>query len=352
MPVWLYVTLFWLLLSVIYASQLLLITPRPAAAVLGTQLIWQTVYYLAWAPLTPIIWRVTRSWEIERLGWPSFLLRHAVAGVVVSGVHAALVVAVSMPVVPIVTEPMATVWSAYVRARLHMQLLIYAAIVGAGQAMGFHNRYRERQVAAARLEAQLAAARLHSLRAQLQPHFLFNSLHSMAALARAGDTAGVVRLVSDFSELLRHLLDTNVTHHTVREEFALVARYLDIQRVRFGDRLRVSIEADGDAAGGIVPLFVVQPLVENSLRHGLAPRIEPGYVSVRAIRDGRSLVVEVTDNGAGLPAEWSLAASAGTGLRNLASRLDAEFGSGQSMTVAPRPGGGVHVTVRLPYTAG
>lgn len=236
----------------------------------------------------------------------------------------------------------------YVRTRLHTQFLIYASIVAAGQAIAFHNHYRERQVAAARLEAQLAAARLDTLRAQLQPHFLFNSLHSIASLARAGDTAGVVRLISGFSDLLRHLLDSRLTHHSVRDELSLVDRYLEIQRVRFGDRLQVVIDATPEATAARIPLLIVQPLVENALRHGLAPRIETGHLQVHAAREGNALQITVEDDGAGLPDGWKLGDS-GTGLRNLASRLSVEFGDRQSVSVAPRDAGGVTAVVRIPY---
>jgi two-component system, LytTR family, sensor kinase len=159
-----------------------------------------------------------------------------------------------------------------------------------------------------------------------------------------------VRLISGFSDLLRHLLDSRVTHHSVREELSLVDRYLDIQRVRFGDRLQVKIDATPEAATARVPLLIVQPLVENALRHGFAPRVEPGHVAISARRNGSVLAIEVSDDGVGLPANWSMATSDGTGLRNLLSRLHGEFGNDQRLAVARRDEGGVRVTIRLPYS--
>ena len=349
----LYVFLFWTLLTIVYSTQAWL-TPRPPSerAMLVQQLTWQGLYYMAWAPVTLLVWRFTGGWEIERLGWARFIARHALVAAVVGTAHAWLIVLVSQRIVPLPLPPNESLsylgWL-YLRQRIHTQLLIYAAIVGVGQAITFYNRYRERQLAAARLEAQLAEARLDTLRAQLQPHFLFNSLHSIASLARAGDNAGVVRLISGFSDLLRHLLDTQTTHHALREELALVDRYLDIQRVRFGDRLRVTIDATPEAALARTPLLILQPLVENALRHGLAPRVEAGHVQVRARCEGDALLIDVADDGVGLPEGWSLSAASGTGLRNLASRLEAEFGAEQSLSVVPREGGGARVLVRLPY---
>ena len=353
LPVWVFVGAFWTLVALMYATQVAL-GPRPAnePGILRTQLIWQSTYYLAWIPITLLIWRITRRWEIETIGWPKFLARHAVFGTAIAISQALLVLVIAWNIVSVgpANEPLWQIAWTYIRSRLHTQFLIYASIVAAGQAITFHNRYRERQVAAAQLEAQLAAARLDTLRAQLQPHFLFNSLHSIASLARAGDNAGVVRLISGFSDLLRHLLDSSITHHSLREELALVDRYLEIQRVRFGGRLNVTIRASDDAARARIPLLIVQPLVENALRHGLAPRVEAGHIRIDAVRDGTSLILEVEDDGEGLPDGWTFGAT-GTGLRNLASRLSVEFGDRQSVTVGPGQYGGVRAAVRVPFVA-
>ena len=145
--------------------------------------------------------------------------------------------------------------------------------------MTLYERYQERQVAAAELQAELAAARLQALRGHLQPHFLFNSLHSIAALARAGDTAGVVRLIAALSDLLRHVLDAGDRHASLREEMQIVERYLEIQRERFADRLEVTVQLAPDVADARVPLLVVQPLVENAVRHGLSPASARGIAA-------------------------------------------------------------------------
>jgi two-component system LytT family sensor kinase len=349
---WLFVLLFWLLLTVVYLTQVALI-PRPPGepGFPRIAMVWQAVYYLAWAPATILIWRLTAAWQIDRIGLGSFLWRHLLLASAISLAHTFLVVLISTAIAgsPVRDESVLHITWMYLRPRLHTQLLIYAAIVGTGQALGFYSQYRERQLAAARLEAQLAEVRLETLRAQLQPHFLFNSLHGIASLARAGDNAGVVRLISGFSDLLRHLLDTTTTHLSVREELDLVTRYLELQRVRFGDRLSVRIKAAPEAQAARVPLLVVQPLVENALRHGLSSRIEPGSISVSARRIGDALVIEVADDGDGLPPGWTAQTSPGTGLRNLRSRLEAEFGPRGTLELHPVPSGGVLAVVRIPY---
>ena len=135
----------------------------------------------------------------------------------------------------------------------------------------------------------------------------------------------------------------------LHEELQVVERYLEIQRTRFADRLEVTIDLAPSVAGARVPLLLIQPLVENALKHGLAPRARAGSVRIRAVRKNGTTRIEVEDSGVGLPPRWKLTDATGTGLRNLASRLAAEFGDAASLEVAPREGGGVRATVTLPY---
>jgi len=350
---WLVVTAFWVFVALLYAGQILWLSRVPGEKIdLRPVITWQTTYYLLWIPLTRLVWRATAGWIPESTrDWPRIVARHLPLVAAVSLAHFIAVTALSML---LGVSMMPTFWPSVVaqmRGRLHLELLIYTAAAATGAAAVLHERYRDRQLAAARLEAELAGARLDALRTQLQPHFLFNSLHSIASLARAGDTAGVVRLIAGFSELLRSLLEQGERHLPLADELQLVERYLEIQRVRFADRLQATIEMDPAVAGARVPLLVVQPLVENALRHGLGPRVAPGTLAVRARRENGWTRIDVEDSGDGLPAGWTLATSRGTGLRNLSARLEAEFGAASSLAVIPRPGGGVVATVRIPYAA-
>jgi signal transduction histidine kinase len=350
---WIAVVGFWIFVAVLYDGQILWLSRMPGERIdLRSAFAWQTTYYLLWIPLTLLVWRITAEWIPESSrDWARVMARHVPMYAAVALVHFVCVAIVSTIVR--VGQPEGF-WSAVLmqaRGRLHLELLIYTAAAGTGAAIVLHGRYRDRQLAAARLEAELAAARLDALRTQLQPHFLFNSLHSIASLARAGDTAGVVRLIAGFSELLRSLLEQGERHLALADELQLVERYLEIQRVRFADRLNATIELDPAVGHARVPLLVVQPLVENALRHGLAPRVEPGSLVVRARREHEWTRIDVEDTGAGLPPAWTLESSRGTGLRNLAARLAAEFGSRCSLQVLPREGGGVVATVRIPFAA-
>jgi hypothetical protein len=341
---------FWLFVSMMYAGQIWWLSRLPGEQInVRAAITWQSTYFLLWIPLTLLVWRITSGWMPESSGgWARMLLRHAAVFAAVAPLHFMAVTAVSA----LLGVQRDRFWPSVlmqVSGRLHLEVLIYTAAAGSGAALVLHQRYRDRELATARLQAELAAARLDALQGHLQPHFLFNSLHSIASLARAGDTAGVVRLIAGFSEILRHLLTRGERHLPLGEELQLVERYLEIQRVRFADRLTVTIELAPEAAGARVPLLIVQPLVENALRHGLAPQVAAGTLGVRAAREDGVTRIDVDDSGVGLPAGWSLATTSGTGLRNLASRLEAEFGTRASLEIGARSGGGVRATVRVPY---
>ena len=341
---------FWLFITAVYVLQIWWLSHLPGEHMdLRMAFAWQTPYFLLWFPITIAVWWITEQWIPDSPGaWARIAARHVPLFVIAAAVHLVATVA-CVAALGQLHEAFTTAVVNQMRGRLHLELLVYTAIAGTGAALMLHERFLDRQIAAAKLEAELAAARLDALRRQLQPHFLFNSLHSIASLARAGDTAGVVRLIAGFSDLLRRLLEQGDRQLPLNEELQLVERYLEIQRVRFADRLQAHIDLDPAVGCARVPLLVVQPLVENALRHGLGPRVEPGSLIVRARREGQWTRIDVEDNGRGLPLGWTRDGAEGTGLRNLASRLVAEFGSAWSLDVAPRREGGVVATVRVPF---
>lgn len=348
---WVAATSFWLFVAVMSAAQILWASQIPGEGMNARgAVIWQTVYFMVWIPFTIGVWQLTRHWQPERFGgWVRLLAAHLPVFIAVTVVHTFMMVLLSAAL----AEQRTGAWGGFLaqlRGRLSAQLLIYTAIAGTGAAITLYERYQERLLAASRLEAELAAARLQALRGHLQPHFLFNSLHSIAALARTGDTAAVVRLTAGLSDLLRYVLDAGDRQSaSLSEELRIVERYLEIQRARFPDRLAVTVDLAPEVADARVPLLVVQPLVENAVRHGLAPRVREGSLLVRATRDNGCTRIDVEDTGVGLPPGWTLRDSTGTGLRNLASRLNAEFGDTAALAVGPREGGGVRATVTLPY---
>jgi LytS/YehU family sensor histidine kinase len=227
-------------------------------------------------------------------------------------------------------------------------ILMSATLVGVVYGYLSLQRARRLEVAAAQLNEQLTRAQLETLRAQLNPHFLFNSLNSVAVLARRGKVAEVEHMVTRLADLLRHSLESSRTQLvTVRVELEAVRRYLDIEQVRFGDRLRVEVDADTTLLEAMVPSFLLQPLVENAVRHGSVDARSPLHVSVVARADGNCLTITVTDDGAGI--RDIADAAAGVGLANTRARLQGLYGGDASLTLSSGSGGaGTVVTIVLP----
>jgi len=345
---WALATGFWFFLAAVSMAQGLWLAQSERIN-LSAQLPLQLSYFAAWVPATIAIWRVAAGWVPDTgRAWRWFVARHLLIFAIVLAVVTLVTTAVAMRLLPIPGSPSQAFFT-QIRGRGYLTLLMYIIVAGGGAAMTLHDRYRERQAAAAALQAELAEARLQALRNHLEPHFLFNSLHSIAALARAHDPLGVVRLTGSLGDVLRYVLDSGGASARLADEFAIVERYLEIQQARHADRLAVSLTLSPEAAGASVPVLVVQPLVENALKHGLTPRIQAGTLAVRAsVRDGR-IRIEVEDDGVGLPEGWTMAASRGTGLRNLASRLAAEFGGEAALAVSARRDGGVLASITLPF---
>jgi signal transduction histidine kinase len=230
--------------------------------------------------------------------------------------------------------------------------LVYVVVLGAGLARNYFVRYRQRldeaqrlQAEAAELHAQLADARLNVLRAQLNPHFLFNTLNAISTLVE-DDPAGVRRMIARLGDLLRHTLDeADEQEIPLARELEMLRRYLDIMEVRFQGKLEVSIETDSSLDDALVPNLVLQPLVENTFRHGLALMQTTGRVAVRAVRDDGDLVLTVRDNGRG-PA-WEV--REGVGLTNTRARLTQLYGARQRLALTAAEGGGAVVEIRVPY---
>lgn len=227
-----------------------------------------------------------------------------------------------------------------------VQMIIYWGVLAADRGLSYQRRYREAELHRAQLEARLVEAKLDALRSQLQPHFLFNTLNAITVLVRKKEHAAAIKMLSGVSELLRRSL-SSLTQEWVplRDELDFLGHYLDIQRVRFPDRLQVTLHAEPAALAARVPSLFLQPLVENAIEHGIGPRAEGGRIdlSVQA-RGGTRLHLEIRDDGVGLSPD----AREGIGVGNLRRRLTQLYGSAATFTLAPAASGGTVVTVELP----
>jgi two-component system, LytTR family, sensor kinase len=227
-------------------------------------------------------------------------------------------------------------------------VLMSATLVGVVYGYLSLQRARRLEVTSVRLSEQLTRAQLDALRAQLDPHFLFNALNSIAVLARRGKTKDVEQMVGRLADLLRHSLDAARSQTVMlRVELDAVRHYLEIEQVRFGDRLVVAIDVPDVLLERQVPSFILQPLVENAIRHGFSDGHTPLHVDLRARTDGARLVLTVSDDGAGVEPPDS--ASNGVGIGNSRARLSGLYGDAASLTLTPGASGrGAVATVTLP----
>jgi two-component system LytT family sensor kinase len=227
----------------------------------------------------------------------------------------------------------------------HFNMLVYWVIVSVTFAFDYYRKYQEREWRAAELEKNLAQAKLQALQMQLNPHFLFNSLHSISALMHQNVEAAD-RMIARLSDLLRAALAGSDTQEvTLREELEFTRRFLEIEQIRFGERLSVKMEIAPDTLDAMVPSLILQPLVENAIRHGIEPRARPGCIVVNAERANGELRLAVSDDGDGLPSGGQVE---GVGLSNTRARLRTLYGGAHSIELRPAPGRGLQVRVTIP----
>ena len=297
-------------------------------------------WYL-WGLLAPgIVWLATR-FPLERECWARSLTIHLVAGVGVGLVkwwldnlfrHYLLGLPRAMLL-------------AYV---FHGNLLTYWILVAATQGYVYYQRYRQGEQRSSQLAGQLAQAQLHALRMQLHPHFLFNTLNSIATLIHK-DPDAADRMTARLSDLLRLTLE-NVGIEEVRlaDELEFLERYLEIERIRFSDRMTVRIEIAPDTLDASTPYLILQPLVENAIRHGIAPRTAPGLITVCAVREGDLLALEVKDDGPGIrPA--AAGSRDGIGISNTRARLEKLYVTAQRFELSNAEEGGLSVRLAFPF---
>ncbi|HYY34889.1 MAG TPA: histidine kinase, partial [Candidatus Binatia bacterium] len=233
--------------------------------------------------------------------------------------------------------------------RAQSTIPIYWAIVCVTWVVGSYQQLRERERRTLELEARLIESNLRTLKAQLQPHFLFNTLNAIASLVRRNPDAAE-DMIGSLSDFLRMVLDTAQQHEVpLRREIEFLDLYVEIQQARFGERLRVQKEIEPDALDVAVPALILQPLVENSVRHGIEPRETGGTIFIRAQRQETSLQFEIRDDGEGLKASQLTALREGIGLSNTKARLQELYGEAHRFQITPNSDGGLTVAVELPW---
>lgn len=305
-----------------------------------------------WVLFAPVLVRVGAWLVTAPAGSPRTWSVVTGYGALAIAAHIAITAQLSIwlrPFIPVVVSEFGTAVRSQFESQFATDVLVYAMLLVVGRTAAVSDRARRSAIRESKLEAELARANLQALRLEIQPHFLFNTLNSIAALIRLRANDKALDMVLGLGALMRATIDRPPDQlTTLATEVDFVKRYLDLQGARFGDRLEVRMKVEPDALGLFVPSFLIQPLVENALRHGIARKPGPTVLEVTAsIVDG-TLRLDVQDDGAGLMPGFSLDRNAGTGLRNIRTRLQQLYGSSARFSIEPRPEGGTRVSVVLP----
>jgi two-component system, LytTR family, sensor kinase len=363
--VWVSFFLLWLALGVFsagFSSGLFLIELPRLRRIAPPQgwlsLTWRTFFYqlatwLAWTALAPVALWLRRRQPLERGALKRALPAHGAAVVLLCAAHSGVVLLAMWLIMqagqPFTDQGLTSLLIYWWVRDLPFCALFYGLILGIGSALDYYRQFRERQLRESQLEAQLAQAQLQMLKMQLHPHFLFNTLNGITGLVRDHDNDAAVQMLVGLSDLLRQTLDNSGKQETpLGEELEWLELYLRLQRVRFSDRLQVSVNATPETLDSLVPNLITQPLVENAIRHGLAPRAAPGSVSLSARQVNGRLELRVCDDGVGLPEGWRMAGVKGVGLFNTEARLRQLYGSDFRFEVRNREQGGVEALLDIP----
>ena len=336
-----------------YVAHGLSSSPSPPAAQSLSLLFWRSFRsYLPWAMVTPgIVW-LSRKVPLTGRRWRRAIAVHLLVPVLGSAPFFAFTTALNAAVghgLPPV-DFLASFWWRILLMEIVVVLPVYWLVLGAATSVQVYRDHEANQLQAIELQRSLAAAQLDAMRMKLHPHFLFNTLNTIASLARAGETDGVGQVVERLGTLLRLSMETSGRQLvTLDEELGLVDEHLAIEEIRFKDRLHVIRRIDPASRKALVPNLILQPLVENAIAHGLSQRLDASLLEISARQDGPHLRVAVRDDGPGLPPGWRLATGARGGLRNVMERLQALYGGAFRLDIDNSATGGTVAELRLPF---
>ena len=324
--------------------------PVPFVDSLYMQMIWAYLFALA----TPfVLWAVSRM-PIDRDNWVRNILLHIpisiALGVVLTALGRVLIwLRWGWPLdKPLTFESIVR----FVVANFTEAIGIYLLIALSGYAFCYYRRFREGQVKTLQLEAQLSQAQLQALKMQLHPHFLFNTLHSISALLHK-DSEAARKMITRLGDFLRLTLENSGSQEvTMRQEMEFLGCYLEIEQIRFQDRLTTRLDVAQQTLDAKVPNLILQPIVENAIRHGIAPRSSQGLIEIEAKQQNGTLRIQVRDNGPGLSEHRTSenVFKKGLGLVNTETRLEQLYGPAHSFKLANNPDGGLIVTLEIPFT--
>ena len=350
------VVAFWSFLALLMASSRL-VDPHAGeleAAAVGREIGRAFVTYFFWVLLTPVVFRFISRYSVERHNWRQRVAMHFAVAIVV-----AITADIFTDFVRVYLFPSDLRWRfpfdpvRDIRQLWFLnELIIYFALLAAGIARDYFLRYRARQEEAGLLRTQLVEARLEALRMQLNPHFLFNTLHAVSSLVEH-DPRGVRRMIARLSGLLRYTLEESKTQEVpLRHELGFLRDYIEIQQIRFQGRLEVIEEIDPETLDALLPGLIIQPLLENAIKHGVSKADRGGVIEIHSRRVGHQLEVSIIDNGPGIESSGDGVGDdsrSGLGLANTRERLQALYGDAQTLSLRSGSDGGTIATVSVPY---
>jgi two-component system LytT family sensor kinase len=313
----------------------------------GLLVVWLTTAY-AWAFLTPFVWWLATRFPFERKNWRRNIGLHLVSSFSFALIETVLFSAIT-PLfgLPWFPRNFAATFQAVLLIDFHLNVILYWSIVGIQHGVNYYRKFEEREKLSAQLENQLAQARLSALKMQLHPHFLFNTLNAIVVLVRQHRAEEADEMLTNLSELLRQTLEGwEMQEVPLRREVELINLYLDIQRVRFQDRLTVEMSLSPATLNALVPSLLLQPLVENAVRHGVSKSSAPVRIELKSRLNDSVLEIQVCDDGPGVSERSS---GNGVGLSNTRARLQQLYGDRQSLRLDNVAGGITVATVLLPY---
>jgi signal transduction histidine kinase len=310
---------------------------------IGSLLILNLTLWYVPAALTAPIFRLAARFRLDAERWLRPIAIHAMAAVLFSIVHGASMMAVRVMLWPELRSMPADRWLSYAQDQylrnLDWSLMTYAAVVGLSYALGYYRESQARALKAAHLETSLMEARLKTLEAELHPHFLFNTLHAISTLVHT-DPEAADRMISRLSDLLRLTFDrSGAAGVALKEELEFLQKYLEIEQIRFQDRLAVKFDIDPETLDTDVPRLILQPLVENAIKHGIGPRAGQGLVQISTKKREDGTWIEVRDNGVGLSRHARARFTSGVGLSNTRARLECLYGNQHRLDFAEGHGG-------------
>ncbi|HXU35487.1 MAG TPA: histidine kinase [Blastocatellia bacterium] len=328
---------------------------------IGQMLVWELPYWLLWAGLAPVVFLFTRRFPIDRERWFLNSMLHIVACVTLTIAHRAIYLIIGWLLHVAAYRDLTSIpdlYSSDILFNLPTGFMSYGTIFLISYVIDYYRRHQEEELKISRLKAELAEAKLQVTEAQLQalkmqlhPHFLFNTLNSISALLDE-DAEAADQMLARLGDFLRMTLQNSGAQQvTLQEELEFLRCYLEIERVRFQDRLTVTMNINAETLEARVPNLILQPIVENAIRHGIVSRIAPGQIEISAMLIGDALQLRVKDNGPGLRSAGGGRAivKEGLGLANTRARLAQMYGPAHRFEMSDAPEGGLQVTLTIPF---